>query len=102
MEQGMNPEGGIIAGERNDMPEAMVLSKERWRRSDGCTSGRVSRWPRFARRLDLDRKTVGKAIRGQWKPYTRAGKGASYCNGLVAGRCSKTLTSYGSPNHFRP
>ncbi len=30
MTEGTTPEVGIIAGDKNDAPEAMVLSRERW------------------------------------------------------------------------
>ena len=70
--EGTMPEQGIIAGDKNDAPEAMVLSKERWeevRRLHGEEKLKVSE---ISRRLDIDRKTVRKALRGEWKPYERA------------------------------
>lgn len=45
MEQEMNREGGIIAGDKDDTPGAIVLSKERWeeirrlQRAGGCQGG---------------------------------------------------------------
>jgi len=74
MEQAAIAETGIIAGDKNDAPEAMVLSKERWeevRRLHGEERLNVSE---IARRLAVDRKTVNKALRGEWKPYERAGR----------------------------
>lgn len=74
MEQVVNRETGIIAGEKNDLPEAMVLNKERWeevRRMHGLEKLKVSE---IARRLDVDRKTVRKALQGEWRRYERAAK----------------------------
>ncbi len=68
------PEQGIIAGDNNDAPEAMVLSKERWeevRRLHGEERLKVSE---ISRRLDIDRKTVRKALMGEWKPYERGAR----------------------------
>lgn len=65
---------GIIGDEKNDSPEAMVLSKERWeevRRLHGLEKLKVSE---IARRLDIDRKTVRKALKGEWKRYERAAR----------------------------
>ncbi|HEX7074402.1 MAG TPA: IS21 family transposase [Hyphomicrobiaceae bacterium] len=80
MEQGAKPEQGIIAGDDNDAPEAMVLSKERWeevRRLHGEEKLKVSE---ISRRLDIDRKTVRKALKGEWKPYERGARS----DGLLA------------------
>ena len=71
MEQEAIAEAGIIGGEKNDTPEAMVRSKERWeevRRLHGEERLKVSQ---IARRLDVDRKTVRKALRAEWKRYER-------------------------------
>jgi transposase len=95
MEQGMNPEGGIIAGERNDMPEAMVLSKERWEEIRRLHEREGVKVAEIARRLDLDRKTVGKALRGQWKPYTRVAKADT----LLAGHAEFLRERAGEVNY---
>jgi transposase len=71
MEQERSPEAGIIAGDTNDAPEAMVLSQERWeqvrrlRREEGLNVSEI------ARRLEIDRKTVKKALLFDWRPYER-------------------------------
>ena len=74
MEQALISEAGIMPGEKNNAPEAMVLSKERWeevRRLHGEERLKVSQ---IARRLDIDRKTVRKALKGEWKPYERSAR----------------------------
>ena len=71
MDQEINRKAGIIGGGTNDTPEAMVLSKERWeevRRLHGLERLKVSE---IARRLDIDRKTVRKALHTQWRRYER-------------------------------
>lgn len=80
MAESMTSEAGIIAGDKNDAPEAMVLSKERWeevrrlQREEGLNVSEI------ARRLDVDRKTVKKALLFEWKPYERPNR----CDTLLA------------------
>jgi ActR/RegA family two-component response regulator len=77
MEQGMNPEAGIIGGENNDSLEAMVLSKERWEEVRRLQAQEKLKVSEIARRLDIDRKTVRKALQSEWKRYERPAKGDS-------------------------
>ena len=73
MEQEELREVGIIAGDHDGSLENAVLSKERWEEirrlhAQQCPVAEI------ARQLDVDRKTVRKAIREPWRPYGRAPK----------------------------
>lgn len=73
MEQGELRPGGIIDSGANSV-ETVVLNKQRWdevRRLHAAEQLSVSQ---IARRLELDRKTVRKALREDWKPYERTAR----------------------------
>jgi transposase-like protein len=77
MDADLGRETGIIGGEQSDSLEAMVLGKERWnevRRLQGQEGLSVSE---IARRLEIDRKTVRKALRSEWKGYARVERNAT-------------------------
>jgi transposase len=77
MDGELGRETGIIAGEQNDSLEAMVLGKERWdevRRLQAQERLSVSE---ISRRLEIDRKTVRKALRSEWKGYARVERNAT-------------------------
>ena len=77
MDADLGRETGIIGGEQSDSLEAMVLGKERWnevRRLRGQEGLSVSE---IARRLEIDRKTVRKALRSEWKGYARVERNAT-------------------------
>jgi transposase len=67
---------GIIEGE-SDSLEAMVLNKERWEEVRRLQEREGLSVSEIARRLEVDRKTVRKALRGDWKPYGRAARSAT-------------------------
>jgi transposase len=77
MDADLGRETGIIGGEQSDLLEAMVVGKERWnevRRLQGQEGLSVSE---IARRLEIDRKTVRKALRSEWKGYARVERNAT-------------------------
>ncbi len=81
MRQEIDQEAGIIGGGTNNSPEAMVLNKERWeavRRLHGLEKLQVAE---IARRLDIDRKTVRKALHTEWRRYERAARNDTLLSG---------------------
>lgn len=60
---------GMISGGKMT-PETDVLSKDRWEAVRRLHDEQVS-ISEIARRLDIDRKTVRKMLRSDWKPYER-------------------------------
>ncbi len=68
---------GMIASGQTSPQEATVLSKERWAEVRRLHQEEGMKVSELARRLDLDRKTVRKALREEWTPYRRALVGSS-------------------------
>jgi len=71
MEQVEVAGAGIIAGDQDGSLESVVLNKDRWEEirrlhEQQCPISEI------ARQLDVDRKTVRKALREPWRPYERA------------------------------
>ena len=66
---------GMIAGGQTSPQEAMVLSKERWSEIRRLHEEEGLKVSAISRALELDRKTVRKALHSAWKPYERAASG---------------------------
>lgn len=66
--------GSMISSERDDSLEAKVLSKEYWEEIRRMKAGGVS-ISEISRQLQLDRKTVRKALTQEWRPYRRKASG---------------------------
>lgn len=69
MEVSLSRNESMISGDKVK-PEADVLTKDRWEVVRQLHGERVS-ISEIARRLDIDRKTVRKMLREDWKPYER-------------------------------
>lgn len=97
MAEGTTPEVGIIASDEDDAPEAMVLSKERWEQVRRLQREGGVNVSQIARRPDVDRKTVKKALLFGWKPYERPSR-------LIRTNDSGRSPLYGQCdcNHARP
>jgi transposase len=67
---------GIMLG-GTDSPENTMLSKERWEEIRRLHEEQRLTVSEIGRRLEIDRKTVRKALREDWKPYARAVHGES-------------------------
>lgn len=64
--------GGIIAGEQIDSREVVMLGKERWEEIRRLKEQEGLSVSEIGRRLEVDRKTVRKALHAEWKGYERA------------------------------
>lgn len=84
MEQVEVAGAGIIAGDQDGSLESVVLNKDRWEEirrlhEQQCPISEI------ARQLDVDRKTVRKALREPWRPYVRISAIVTGHFGIVTG-----------------